>query len=189
MTKAETRTRPHFERALFVVGNPNAGKSTLLRNMFVDVRFGTDEQVPDEQRIMPTFALSNERCLKVRFTSPHEMKETIEQFFSKVDREMERAWTNFFRFNFACPLQPTAANRMPDVATVCDLFRQRFQPERMRIVQIDPEWTGARGTLLADPDVRRLRRLRIELATVDAQESEDQPYTSGIFLADFFDFT
>lgn len=187
MKNAEQRTKPHFERVLFVVGNPNAGKSRLLRSMFTDFRFGMSGQIP-KSKIVRTVPLSNERCLAVCFTSPHEMKENPEEFFQKVEHTMQNAWRDYFRFNFACALQPTAAQRMPDVVTICDQFKQRFQPERIRIVQIHPEQSGIRGTLLSSNDVDRLRTLRIEVATVDAHQSATA-YPNGLLLADYFDFT
>jgi hypothetical protein len=36
----------HFERALFVVGEPNSGKSNQLRSMFRDIRLGNTETFP-----------------------------------------------------------------------------------------------------------------------------------------------
>jgi hypothetical protein len=36
----------YFERALFIVGEQNSGKSTQLRSMFRDVRLGTSGIVP-----------------------------------------------------------------------------------------------------------------------------------------------
>src|SRR5690242_1457865 len=118
------RVEPHFERALFVLGNPNAGKSRLLRSMFIDPRFGLGGQVPTAS-IIKTISLSKERCLAVRCTSPHEMNETPEIFFQKIDRTMRNASSKSSRFNLACALQPMAAKRMPNVVTICGLFRQR----------------------------------------------------------------
>ncbi len=40
----------YIERALFVVGEPNDGKSTQLRSLFSDRRFGPDGKVPAENR-------------------------------------------------------------------------------------------------------------------------------------------
>ena len=67
----------HFERALFVVGEPNSGKSNQLRRMFRDVRLGTGGDIPTERRLPELYRLSNELCLYLRLTSPHEAGETI----------------------------------------------------------------------------------------------------------------
>jgi hypothetical protein len=189
MQKVEQRNRAHFERVLFVVGNQNSGKSTLLRSMFVDVRFGRNRHVPGQGvKIIPTFALSNERGLKVRLTSPHETHETLDVFFRKIDREMERAWNSYYyRFNFACSLQPTATSMTPDVVIICREFQRRFQPERIRVVQIHPMQDGSDGQLLTAPEVDQLRGLGIEVVTIDAHRSATSD-PNGLFLADFFDF-
>jgi len=42
--------RFHLERALFVIGNPDAGKSTQLRHLFRDVRFHGDSNIPTASR-------------------------------------------------------------------------------------------------------------------------------------------
>jgi hypothetical protein len=67
----------YFERALFVVGEPNSGKSNQLRSMFRDVRLGTGGDIPMEKRLPELYRLSNERCLYLRLTSPHEAGESI----------------------------------------------------------------------------------------------------------------
>src|SRR3954452_5849675 len=94
------RTRPHFERALLVVGDQNAGKSHMLREMFIDHRLGTNGKTPSAPRIRLK-AISNERCLFVRCTSPHEAKETLPKFIRKIDRSMELAFYTHWRFNLA----------------------------------------------------------------------------------------
>src|SRR6266480_7864616 len=67
----------HFERALFVVGEPNSGKSKQLRSTFRDIRLGTEGNIPTERNLPEFYRLSNERCLYLRLTSPHEAKESI----------------------------------------------------------------------------------------------------------------
>jgi len=67
----------HFERALFVVGEPNSGKSNQLRSMFRDVRLGTAGDIPTERRLPELYRLSNERCLYRRLTSPHEAENRL----------------------------------------------------------------------------------------------------------------
>ena len=68
---------PYFERALFIVGEPDAGKSTQLRSMFCDVRLGTNGHIPAKANLAGMYRLSNERCLYIRLTSPHERGEYI----------------------------------------------------------------------------------------------------------------
>lgn len=40
----------YLERVLFVVGNRHTGKSTQLRSMFLDVRLGSNGQIPTERK-------------------------------------------------------------------------------------------------------------------------------------------
>jgi hypothetical protein len=186
--RRDTQKRPHMERALFVVGKQNAGKSTLLRQMFVDRRLGTDGAIPEASRIKPV-ALSPERCLVIRCASPHERKETLRRFFDKVERDMERVSDQFWRFNYACALQPEAENKMPDLITICKKFDAKFAPERIRVILIDPRQDGRPGSRLAQSDVDELRSLSVEMAIIDAHRSTPRyEYSNGIFLADFFDF-
>jgi GTPase Era involved in 16S rRNA processing len=56
----------YFERALFIVGKPNSGKSTQLKSMFRDVRFGTNSRIPPTRSIKEVYRLSNERALHIR---------------------------------------------------------------------------------------------------------------------------
>jgi hypothetical protein len=53
----------YFERALFVVGEPNSGKSNQLRGMFRDVRLGTGGNLPTGRRLDELSRLSKERSL------------------------------------------------------------------------------------------------------------------------------
>jgi hypothetical protein len=134
--------------------------------------------------------LSRERGLYVRCTSPHEYGDTIDSFFRKLDRAMERAWWRFWRINIACAMQPAAANAMPDVVTVCREFQRRLKPERVRLVQIDPRQDNTQGNPLSHAEVDQLRNLDVEVTTVDGRRSIMPPqHPNGLFLADFFDFT
>ena len=182
------RRRAHLERILLVAGAQHAGKSTLLRQMFVDARLGTGGVIPTEARIRPV-ALSRERCLVVRCSSPHERGETLAMFLRKLDRAMERAWRKFWRFNFACAVQPHAVDPTPDLVAICAAL-QDLKPERVRIVQIHPRQDGEPGELLAQDDIDRLRELEIEVLTVDGHRSaRSSAGPNGLLLADFFDFT
>jgi hypothetical protein len=185
------QNRPHMERALFVLGGQNAGKSRTLRQMFIDTRLGTSGNVPEES-IIKLVSLSHDRCLHVRCTSPHERKETIDEFFEKLDHTMERAWDKYWRFNFACAMQPRAANNMPDLFSTFKAFREKFEPERIRVIQIDPrqdEDEKKIDLLLSHHEVDELRTLRIEMAIVDGRKSSaPNQHPNGFFLA-VFDFS
>ena len=53
----------YIERALFVIGDQDTGKSTQLRSMFLDWHLGTQGEVPTASNVRKTYALSNERWL------------------------------------------------------------------------------------------------------------------------------
>jgi hypothetical protein len=182
------RQRPHFERALFICGDQNAGKSHLLREMFVDARLGTRGVRPSQSKIRPV-PLGNQRCLFVRCTSPHERGETLALYIRKVDRSMAHAFKTHWRFNFACALQPGAANNMPDIVDTCERFVADFRPERVRIMQINPTHDGsAPATPLTTAQIDRLRKAGVEFCTIDARKHHSLT-PNGLLLADFFDFT
>lgn len=183
------RKRSHLERVLFVAGMQKAGKSTLLRRMFVDPRLGRGGIIPTAARIPPT-ALSRERCLFVRFSSPHERGETLNQFLRILDRTMQRAWHQFWRFNFACAMQPQATSRTPDLVTICREIQRQLWPERVRIIQIDPRQDNQPGTLLSQGEIDQLRELDVEILTIDGRPpASSNRYPTGFLLADYFDFT
>ena len=183
------RKRPHLERVLIVAGDQNAGKSTLLRRMFIDPRLGTGGDIPTSSRI-PLVSLSHERCLCFRLSSPHEKGESLNAFFRNLDRTMRGAWRQFWRFNLACAMQPTATNLTPDLLTICTEIHRRLWPERVRVVQIDPRQDNQRGTLLTAREIDRLRRLPVEVLTIDGRQlATPTQRPNGFLLADFFDFT
>lgn len=183
------RKKAHLERILLVAGMPNAGKSTLLRRMFLDPRFGTRGAIPNSARLR-LIALSRERCLLVRCTSPHEMNESLADFLAKIDRAMASAWRIFWRFNFACAIQPHAARNMPDLRAVCTAIENQFWPERIRVAQIHPRQDNQPGNLLSTADVDALRSINVEVITIDGRRPANA-YSdrNGFVLADYFDFT
>lgn len=177
----------HIERALFVVGDPNAGKSVQLRSMFCDWRLGTKGVVPTTNNIPDRYVLSNERWLYLRLTSPHEMKETPKKFLDTCEKKMQTNQANARRWNFAGAIQPSAANNMPDAVTTISGFVARFEPESVRAVLLHPDWQGnfpaqqGLSKLLA-----KLRALpRTEVILTDARTRKG----NGLIYADYFDFT
>ncbi|HEY4932145.1 MAG TPA: hypothetical protein VII23_11280 [Terriglobales bacterium] len=187
----------HFERALFVVGEPNSGKSNQLRSMFRDVRLGTAGIIPRDNKIPDFYRLSNDRCLYLRLTSPHEMGETIRR-----KQHGQDAPTNFLqktadkiiantsrlgrRWNFASALQPNAAKNMPNVVEVCSAFVRYFNPERVRVVFLSPDWHGESLQQEYSSLVPGLRKFpSVEVCWIDAGSRT----ANGLLLADFFDFT
>ena len=172
-----------LERALFIVAPPDSGKSTQLRSMFLDRRFGTEGIVPATRNIPENYHISNERRLHLRLTSPHEYGETTKEYMDKAKSKMGPS-----RWCFACPFQPEAHNRMPDVVESVQKFIAAFEPERVRVVFLSPNRHGLQlkdfllGRDLSD---ELLQVGGVEVACVDARRRQ----ANGLFLADFFDFT
>ncbi|WP_105435802.1 hypothetical protein [Neorhizobium tomejilense] len=183
-----TRKRAHIERILLVCGEQNAGKSRLIRHMLGDFRLGGN--IPTSA-VIPPRALSRERRLAVRVTSPHEMGETPVEFVEKIDRASEVAWAEgFWRLNYVSAVQPRAANNMPDIADICDVLHQEFWPERIRVVLLSPNVWDIRAAQLTNAEVDRLRALDVEVLTIDARKSNHPVEPGNVrILADYLDFT
>jgi hypothetical protein len=188
-------SRYYFERALFVVGEPNSGKSAQLRSMFRDVRLGTGGTVPTARNLPEMYRLSNERSLYIRLSSPHEKGEYIgrrrdrdaDNFLDKTEEKISANTPHFGRrWNFACAVQPTAARNMPDVVDTVRAFVGRFDPERTRVLFLSPDRHGALLQGAHEPLVTGLRTIpSVEIAWIDARDRT----ANGLLIADFFDFT
>jgi hypothetical protein len=185
----------YFERALFIVGDQNSGKSVQLRSMFHDVRLGTSGNIPPSPNLPEMYRLSNERSLYIRLTSPHERgeyvgrrptEEDVDDFLDKTEEKIEGNTPHMGRrWNFACPLQPLAARNMPDVVDTVRAFHSRFDPERIRVLFLSPDRHGAllQGAHL--PLVAGLRTISmVEIGWIDARDRT----ANGLLIADFFDF-
>jgi hypothetical protein len=127
----------YLERALFVVGLQDSGKSTQIRSIFKDMRFGTNGEIPSQSKLPDSYFLSNDRKIYIRITSPHESKETLKEFLDKTERK-----TFSDRWCVVAPLQPNAINSMPDLAQTVKAFSDRFDPDRIRIVFLLPDRHG-----------------------------------------------
>ena len=179
----------YVERALFIIGDQNTGKSTQLRSMFRDWRFGKEGEIPRDRNIPNAYPLSNERWLYLRLTSPHESDENLEEFLNKCDKNMQ-SWDSYARrWNFAGALQVSALNKMQErPEKVIDAFINRFKSERVRVVILSPDRLGRE---LDPPQV--IRSLTKELRALPGCETMTVDATSrsgnGLMYADFFDFT
>jgi hypothetical protein len=172
----------YIERALFVIGEQGDGKSTQLRSMFRDYRLNTWGDIPSSPKLDSIYALSNERMLYLRLTSPHERGETRTEFHNKFKRVMKYG----HRWNFACPIQPDAYNKMPDAAETILYFVKQFSPERVRAAFLSPDRKGTPKDpikLMKMHDL--LWKKKIECISIDART----PDLNGKVLSDFFDFT
>ena len=112
------------------------------------------------------------------------------EFFRKIDRASEIAWWTYWRFNYACAVQPRAAGKMPGIVDVCKGLTGQFLPERVRVVQLSPGQDRSQSSALTTTEVDGLRQLDIEVITVDARRSQlpVEPANTRV-LADFFDFS
>lgn len=177
----------HVERAMFMIGDQNTGKSTQLRSMFLDWRLGNQGRVPTANRLRNGYALSNERWLYLRLTSPHEAGETLDEFFYKCAAAMQAAGPLARRWNFAGALQPTSTSKLPNGPDVIARFIRRFPLERVRAVILSPDRAGNH---MPPADYHRLMAaLRahssVEIVTTDATTRTG----NGLICADFLDFT
>jgi hypothetical protein len=176
----------YVERALFVVAPQDSGKSTQLRSLFLDRRFGTNGQIPpstQQRNLTETYCIGNNRQLFLRLTSPHEYGDTPQQFHQKIRRK-----TDDGRWCIAGAFQPDAFKLMPDVVESIRLFQSEFVPERIRIIFLSPT---RHGVSFADYSSGRdltseLQALsRVEVVLIDARNRE----ANGLLIADFFDFS
>lgn len=176
----------YVERALFVVAPRNFGKSTTLRSLFVDHRFGTAGEIPTAPNLPDDYRLSSERNLYLRLTSPHEANESLNEFLAKTKAKMAGG-----RWCFAGPLHPDAYKRMPDSVATVAAFVQAFGPERVRVALLHPNYRdGALSEFFSDGARDLISDLhliddRVEVLCIDARVRG----RNGRLLADFFDFS
>lgn len=173
----------YIERALFVVGEQNSGKSTQLRSMFADYQlYG---EIPDPGNLKESFPIGHDRSLYVRMTSPHEYGESPVDFHNKI-----RNKTHSGRWCIASPMQPSASNKMPNIVDAIKLFSKEFSPERIRVCFLYPEAKVMdSGQIANTPSFEYIPKLwniaNTECAYIDARTTSQ----NGTFLFAFFDFS
>lgn len=177
----------YVERALFMIGDQNTGKSTQLRSMFLDWRLGNQGKIPTARNVQNTYALSNERWLYLRLTSPHEADESMDQFLEKCGKEMQPYKRLARRWNFAGALQPIATSALAGAPDVISGFASHFTPERVRVVILSPDRSNkVMAPVALQSLIALLRRAPgTEVMVVDATTRSG----NGLLYADFFDFT
>lgn len=175
----------YLERALFVVGRRDAGKSHQLRAMFLDRRFGTDGEYPGSPGRLPVVHLSHLRRLAIRVASPHERGQSVEEYLERVRNQLGPG-----RWCFAGALQSGDTGTLPGPKAYLESFVQELTPERVRVCILSPDFQDR--TLETALLERRLRRIpSVETVSFDATADifEDPEEAHGLFLADFFDFS
>ncbi|MCH8299258.1 MAG: hypothetical protein IIC39_01790 [Candidatus Marinimicrobia bacterium] len=178
----------YFERALFIVGPPNAGKSYQIRNMFRDIRFRNGGIPLPNNRRPGKINLSNERKLLLRIMSPQENGEDWEKFITKILKTAQSGRWNLVSAMQTDPtnMETDPSNKMPDLKQCIKDFISEFNPERIRVCFLSPIHNGDMlPNEIFEVTIPSLLRLdnRIECCTIDANHDH------GLFLADFFDFT
>ena len=178
----------YVERALFILGDPDAGKSTQLRSLFLDRRFNKDGAIPEQKKLPETYYISNERRLYLRLSSPHENGESSTGFLDKCEYKMRPQGGEIRRWNFLGPLQITSTNSeiIEDGTVVIKAFMDRFKPERVRAVILSPNCSGKfMETRTLKNQLEELHKINCEVILTDARESEK----NGLIYSDYFDFT
>lgn len=178
----------HVERILLICGRQNAGKSRLLRQMLGDPRLGG---IAPERGRIANRALSRERCLAARATSPHEAGHSPSQFHDLIVEACRLAEKDGYRrLNYVSAAQPNTANAMPNIVGVCRGLIKTFRPERIRVVQLAPDQFGSFDSQLTAEVVSKLRDLDVEVLAIDARRSDHKAEPGNVrILADFFDFS
>ena len=173
----------YIERALFIVGDQNTGKSVQLRSMFLDWRFGSEGIIPTSSKIKESIYLSQHRGLHIRLTSPHEYGDTPKSYLDKIENKTQSG-----RWCFAGALQPEASNKMPDVTSSVEKFVNKFGPEKVRVCFLSPDKDGN----LIFNKMNNFNSIvdslinidNVEVIFIDARSRD----SNGLLLADFFDF-
>ncbi len=176
----------YFERALFILGDSDSGKSIQLRSMFLDWRLGTTGKIPTTNNIRDSYPLSNERWLHIRLSSPHESgQRTIEDYLRRCENVMKRKHAAR-RWNFAGALQIRTTKKISvGPNEVIGHFKNKFNPERVRAIILSPD---CNNNIMNSGQLKNLtlslHLIGCEVCIVDATDR----IANGLIYADFFDF-
>lgn len=181
MASVATDPKRIVERALFVIGDQNTGKSTQLRSLFLDPRLGTQGRIPTWKFPGMYHRLGPGRWLYLRLTSPQEQRETLPNFLDNCARRLD---PEKGRWSVACALQASPTKKTPGAPEVIEAFIQRFAPQRVRAVVLDPDCAGE-NRLCVPGLMKALRAIpNCEVMRVDAT----QRHAHGLeYTAYFYD--
>ena len=177
----------NVERALFVIGKQNVGKSTQLLSMFQDKRFGTGGEIPQgtaRRSVGITFALGKHKRLYLRRSSPHETEQTIDEFLAICEKWMRPSGPPL-RWNFAGALQAKPTKKLAGAPQVIKDFSSHFSTKRIWAVILSPYHDGRHM------DPTELAELTLELEAIPQCEvtmlcAESETANGPQFVA-FFD--
>jgi hypothetical protein len=174
------KKRIWIERFLIVAGASGTGKSTQLRSMFLDPRLGSNSVIPTARNIPDIYKLSPYRSLYLRLTSPHEMRESMDEFFDKIEKK-----TKSGRWCVASAIQIDAKNKMPGLIAVVKNIESRFDPEIIRVAILSPDRKNKKLLDIAKLLNDLHQKTTCEVMVIDAR----QKTANGLLLFDTFDFS
>ena len=162
----------HLERALFMIGRQNAGKTTQLTSLKTVIAKGkTTRRV---------FDLGNNRHLYVRLTSPQETGQTLSEFLRACEYNMR---SRYCRWNYACAMQPDSGINIGGAVSTIKAFKNEFSPGRTCAVILCPDWRGNRFPDERQALITDLSDIGVsEILTVDARnQNSNGPRYAGFF--------
>jgi hypothetical protein len=178
--KGVSMSQLYIERFLLVAGASGTGKSTQLRAMFKDPRLGTNSVIPIARNIRGIYKLSPNRSLYLRLMSPHENEEAEEEFFGKIEKK-----TKSGRWCVASAVQIVGKNKMPDLVTVVQDIKSKFDPEIIRVAILSPDRKNKKLSGIAKLLNDLHQKTTCEVMVIDAR----QKTANGLLLFDTFDFS
>jgi hypothetical protein len=181
--------KPYVERALFIIGEKDAGKSKQIHSVLRDWRLHKEGKVPRKKtrRIPETYALSNERWLYVRTRSYFEIPQSLDDFLDECAAKMKENEDLRRRWNFLGALRPDKEGKRLSAACVIESFAKHFSVERTRAVILLPYQNGK--SIKPSNLTKLIANLRAKNVTDVLMVDATSRVGNGLIYADFFDFT
>jgi len=109
---------------------------------------------------------------------------SLREFITKLQNKLGSG-----RWNIACALQPSAANRMQGIVPTVKSLVRRLHPETVRICFLSPGWSthlkGPGGLIPNQGEVEKLWAIDgVEVMSINATSRT----SNGLLLSDFFNF-